>query len=146
MKQWRHYLTGAKYKILVECNLKNLEHFQNSQALSRRQARWAEILSSYNFVVEHLEGKKNKGDGPSRRPDYEIGSRRQITLLLAALGATVEPDHNLLPEFQTAQVSEWLATSVQCRIVGTPMVSLPDLPKKAEDSSKEWEVITGALT
>jgi hypothetical protein len=56
--------------------------------LSRRQARWAEILSSYDFVIEHLEGKKNPADGPSRRPDYEIGSENMTAKLLATLAAT----------------------------------------------------------
>jgi len=31
------------------------------------------MLSAYDFVIEHLEGSKNPADGPSRRPDYEIG-------------------------------------------------------------------------
>jgi len=26
-----------------------------TEVLSWRQARWAEILSSYNFIIEHLE-------------------------------------------------------------------------------------------
>jgi hypothetical protein len=76
MKQWRHYLEGANHKILIECDHKNLEYFHMSTVRSRRQARWAEILSSYDFVIEHLEGKKNPADEPSRRPDYEIGYER----------------------------------------------------------------------
>jgi hypothetical protein len=73
MKQWRHHLEGARYKILIQCDHKNLEYFQTSKVLSRRQARWAEILSAYDFKIEHLEGTKNPADGPSRRPDYEQG-------------------------------------------------------------------------
>jgi len=46
LKQWRHYLEGANYKILIGCNHKNLEYFQTSKVLSRRQARWSEILSA----------------------------------------------------------------------------------------------------
>lgn len=56
MKQWRHYLEGVNHKVLVQCDQKNLEYFQTSKVHSRRQARWAEILSSYNFVIKHLEG------------------------------------------------------------------------------------------
>jgi hypothetical protein len=54
MKQWRHYLEGANHKILVQCEHKNLEYIQTSKVLSRRLARWAEILSSDDFVIEHL--------------------------------------------------------------------------------------------
>jgi hypothetical protein len=71
MKQWRHHLEGARYKILIQCDHKNLEYFQATKVLSRRQARWAEILSAYNFKIEHLDGTKNPADGPFRRPDYE---------------------------------------------------------------------------
>jgi hypothetical protein len=66
MKQWQHYLEVANHKDLIQCDHKNLEYFQTSKVLSRRQARWAEILSSYDFTIEHLEGKRNPADGPSR--------------------------------------------------------------------------------
>jgi hypothetical protein len=121
MKQWRHYLEGANHKILVQCDHKNLEYFQTSKVLSRRQARWAEILSSYDFVIEHLEGKTNPADGTSRRPDYEIGYERPIARLLAPLAATVEPSNDLLQVIKTAQASDSLAADVHRRIVGTPM-------------------------
>jgi hypothetical protein len=55
MKQWRHYLEGANHKVLIQRDHKNLEYFQTSKVLSRRQARSAEILSSSDFVIEHLE-------------------------------------------------------------------------------------------
>jgi hypothetical protein len=64
MKQWRHCLEGANHKVLIQCDHKNLEYFHTSKVLSRRQARWAEILSSYDCVIEHLEGKMNSPDGP----------------------------------------------------------------------------------
>jgi len=156
MRQWRHYLEGANYKILIQCDHKNLEYFQISKVLSRRQARWAEILSSYDFVIEHLEGKKNPADGPSRRPDYEKGYERPTARLLATLAATtVEPYNNLLPAIKAAQASDSLATDVKRRIVGTPMVGDSDLSKTREpggpadddeDLDKQWKVISGALT
>jgi hypothetical protein len=72
-KQWWHYLEGANDKVLIRCDHKNLEYFQKSKVHSRRHARWSEILSAYDFIIPHLEGSNNPGDGPSRRPDYEIG-------------------------------------------------------------------------
>ena len=38
-------------------------------ALSRRQARWVELLAPYNFTIEHKAGTSNLADGLSRRPD-----------------------------------------------------------------------------
>jgi len=34
----------------------NLEYFQKSKVISRKQARWLETFSAYDFVIEHVEG------------------------------------------------------------------------------------------
>ena len=39
LTQWRHYLEGANHKVVIKCNHKNLEYFQTSKVLSRRQPR-----------------------------------------------------------------------------------------------------------
>jgi hypothetical protein len=65
---------------------------------------------------------------------------------LATLAASVEPYDNLLPAIQTAQSSDLLAADVNRRIIGTPMVGLPDLARQAEELSKEWKVTAGAMT
>jgi len=70
MKHWRHYLEGAKYPIQIYTDHKNLETFMTTKVLNRRQARWAEFLANYDFVLAHIKGTKNPADGPSRRPDY----------------------------------------------------------------------------
>jgi hypothetical protein len=130
MKQWRHYLVGTNDKVLIECDHTNQEYFQTSKVLSRKQARWAEILSSYDCVIEHLEGKTNPADGPSRRPDYEIGYEGATARLLATLATnTVEPYNDLLQEIKTAQAIDALAADVKRRIVGTPIIDIPDLQR-----------------
>ena len=72
MKHWRHYLEGAKHPINVRSDHKNLETFMTTKILNRRQAHWAEILSGYDFVLEHIPGSRNPADGLSRRPDYAV--------------------------------------------------------------------------
>jgi hypothetical protein len=62
MKQSRHYLEGANHKDFIQGNHNDLEYFQTSKVLSMRLARWAEILSSYDFTIEFLEGLKNPAD------------------------------------------------------------------------------------
>jgi len=42
----------------------------STKALNRRQARWAELLANYDFVLIPIPGTKNPTDGPSHRPDY----------------------------------------------------------------------------
>jgi len=60
----------------------DLEYFQTSKVLSRKQARCSETISAYDFVIQHLEGSKNPPDGTSRRADYEIGYERPVARLL----------------------------------------------------------------
>lgn len=97
-----------------------------------------------------MEERKNPADGPSRRRDYNIGYKRPTAWLLATLAAyTVEPYNDLLEELKTAQAIGALAADVKYRIVGTPIVNIPDLQRineLEEVSSNQWRVTTGVLT
>jgi len=153
MKQWRHYPQGPNHNVLIQCDHKNLEYCQTSKVFSRRQARWAEILSSYDLVIKHLEANKNPPDGPSRRPDYEIGYERPTAQLLATFAATIlEPYNDLLPAIRTAQATNSLAIDVNKKIVNPPMVGIPDLSESSgqdgstDTGNSQWKVISGALT
>ena len=47
---------------------KGLEYFMTTKKLTSRQARWAEFLSEFNFVVTYQTGKKNdKADALTRK-------------------------------------------------------------------------------
>jgi hypothetical protein len=71
MKKFQHYLRGTKHPVIVKSDHRNLQAFMTTKELNARQARWAEELSSYNFITEHIKGKENKvADALSRRPDY----------------------------------------------------------------------------
>jgi len=72
MKKFQHYLRGTKYPVIVKSDHRNLRTFMTTKELNARQARWAEELSSYDFIIEHVKGKENVvADALSRRPDYE---------------------------------------------------------------------------
>lgn len=72
-KVWRVYLEGAQQTIIVKTDHKNLTYFTTTKELTRRQARWAETLSQYDFRIIHCKGNENgQADALSRRPDYEI--------------------------------------------------------------------------
>ena len=48
-----------------------------AQKLNRRQARWTLYLSRFDFVLKYiLESKMRKADSLSRRPDQEVGVKR----------------------------------------------------------------------
>jgi hypothetical protein len=57
--KWNRYITASDGNALAKVQIDN-------RLLSRRHAKWAEILLSYDFVIQHLEGKMNPADGPSR--------------------------------------------------------------------------------
>ena len=49
---------------------KGLKYFMSTKKLTPRQARWAEFLSEYNFVISYQSGKKNKkADALTRKPN-----------------------------------------------------------------------------
>jgi len=133
MNQWRYYLEGANHKVLIQCNHMSLEYIQTSKVLSRRQARWAQILSSYDFVIEYFEGKEYPADGSSRSPDYEIDYERPTAQPQANLATTtVEPYDDFHQEINSAKAMDALAVDVKRMIVGTPIVDIHDLKRIEE--------------
>jgi len=86
-------------------------------------------LTANNFwIKQHLAGNRNPADGPSRRPDYEIGYGRPTARLLATLAAF--ESYNLLPAIKTAQATDTLATDVNKKIVDIPMVAYSGLTER----------------
>lgn len=70
-KEWRRYLEGPKYTVLLYTDHQNLQYFTTTKVLNRRQARWAEVLAEFNFKIIYRPGSKNgKADALSRRPEY----------------------------------------------------------------------------
>ena len=83
MHEWYHILIGCLQWVVVYTDHRNLKYFQNTKILNRRQARWAELLSEFNFVITyHPEVKNGKADALSRRtdPGLEGGDMPQISI------------------------------------------------------------------
>ena len=66
-EQWRPELEGAKHAVSVVSDHKNLEYFMSSKKLSRRQARWSEFLSRFDFTIKYRPEKLCRADGLTRR-------------------------------------------------------------------------------
>jgi len=83
-QEWRHFLMGAPEQIVVYTDHKNLEYFNTTKLLNRRQARWAEILSEFNFKIIYRPGEGNgKADALLRRVDPELegeGEKQDLTI------------------------------------------------------------------
>jgi len=68
--EWEYMLRSVE-QITVYTEHKNLEYFNTTMILNRRQHRWAEFLQSFNFKVVYRKGRLNeKADALSRRRDY----------------------------------------------------------------------------
>ena len=103
LKEWRSELEGSIKPIRIITDHKNLEYFMTTKRLSARQARWAEFVSRFNFIIEYRPGKLNlRADALTRRAEDRPGendSRKQMreqTLLKS--------------EYLAPEVQEWLSS------------------------------------
>ena len=70
-KQWCVYLKGLKHEVQVYSDHKNLLYFITMKVLNRRQVRWSEELSQYNFRIHYQKGSENiKVNALSQWADY----------------------------------------------------------------------------
>lgn len=85
--RWRRYLEGAEHRIEVFSDHQNLAYFKTAKVLNRRQARWAQELAAYDFIIHYRPGEQNgKADVLSRleqyRPDKGGDEDQPITSVL----------------------------------------------------------------
>lgn len=87
-QEWRTELEGATHQIKVLSDHKNLQWFMTTKQLNRRQARWAEYLSRFDFKIHYRPGRlgtkpdaltRRSGDLPSAG-DPRIETRNQVVL------------------------------------------------------------------
>lgn len=109
-KVWRPYLEGAKHQVLVRSDHKNLTFFTTTKELTRRQARWAETLSQYDYRIEHCDGRANsQADALSRRPDYKDGVKEAVPAILTTDGqGNLVYNHQTLAATSELQDDAWL--------------------------------------
>ena len=70
LERWRHFLIGIQFIILTDHVA--LTYIRSSATVSRRNARWLEFLSQFDFEILHIKGKENVvADALSRVPGSE---------------------------------------------------------------------------
>jgi hypothetical protein len=67
LNEWRPELYSTHHKVMIYTDHKALEYFMTSKQLTARQARWAEMLAEYHFVIMYRSGKHNNADALTRR-------------------------------------------------------------------------------
>ena len=58
-ENWRPELEGSSVPVKILTDYRGLEYIQTKRTLTRRQARQAEKLSKFNFVITYRNGKSN---------------------------------------------------------------------------------------
>jgi len=101
MDCYRHYFEGLGQTTTIFSDHHNLLWFTKTKVYNRRQARWAEKLSRFNFrIVFHSGKQEDKPDALSRRPDYTLGddiSERTMTFLkLEQMNISLLPTDDLV--------------------------------------------------
>ncbi|CAJ0934401.1 unnamed protein product [Ranitomeya imitator] len=106
-EEWRHWLEGARHRVVVLTDHKNLIYLESARRLNPRQARWSLFFSRFNFVVSYLPGSKNvKADALSRSfvPDSLGNSEPSGILRDGVILSAVSPDlRRALQEFQAGK-------------------------------------------
>lgn len=71
LAKWRVDLLGTEFTVYTDHH--TLEAFDTQHDLSRRQCRWQEFLSQYNFDIIYIKGEDNcMADALSRIPEDDI--------------------------------------------------------------------------
>ena len=65
IKHFHHYLIGHRF-ILRTDHSALVSLFSSKTPLTGKLARWSMLLSEYDFQIEHMRGKTNPADFPSR--------------------------------------------------------------------------------
>ena len=96
LEQWCHYLEGAKHEFEIWNDHVNLQWFMKRQDLNRRQARWAQYLSQFNFKWTHKAGSTmGKADALSRQEDHAVGvadNNKGVTVISPDQIHTITPN------------------------------------------------------
>ena len=98
-QEWRHFFQGSPHRVVVYTDYKNLEYVNSTKFLNPLQARWAEVLSSFDFVFSyHLGDKNGKADALSCRTDPELegGSAPQMSMFKSGQLAQIQRNGQLL--------------------------------------------------
>ena len=68
LEEWRPECEGAAYPLKLITDHKNLEYSMTKKLLNRRQARWSEFLTRFDYGIVYRPGKSNgKADALMRR-------------------------------------------------------------------------------
>ena len=69
LQMWKLYLYQP-FEVVTDNQA--VTYLQSKSNLSKREARWIQFLTDFQFTIIHQPGHKNVADPLSRRPDYKL--------------------------------------------------------------------------
>ena len=115
VSHFRVYLYGRRFTLLTDHE--PLKWLMTNEKLTGMHARWAHILSEYDFEIKHRSGvKSGDADGLSRNP---LQNEADLT--------DARMDHDPVPTLPVS-VSAGLAQLVACAGALVPLAGVSDLP------------------
>ncbi len=72
LREWRCYLEGAPVTLVTDHN--PLVYLESQDSLSRRQVRWMEFLSRFDYRIVYQRGVDNVADPLSRHPSFAVAA------------------------------------------------------------------------
>jgi len=155
LEAWRPELEGIPTRIRIVSDHKALEYFMTTKALTGRQARWAETLSRFNFMIMYKPGSQNRADPLTRRDQemdsqmaVKISTRMQTLLRPENLDPRIITDLNLDPVIDIAPVDpaegshDLIDDLLQANRTST---DLEPLRQRATDGNSGWTLRNGLL-
>jgi hypothetical protein len=153
-EEWRPELEGTPSPVKVITDHRNLEYFTTTKLLNRRQARWSEFLSRFNFKILYRPGKQGgKPDALTRRSEDlpKEGDERLLHQSQTVLKrenfetATLEPARvNVLTRKQAEQLFRETTSEQGGRepepdatLIPEPKTKQPQLPLEIENLLRE---------
>ena len=127
LEHYRHLFEGLGQQITIYSDHHNLLWFTETKVYNRRQARWAEKLSKYDFIIHFRPGVQGgKPDALSRRPDYvsENSVREPVPFLKPSQVDTSEIEMGALEsEHVGALMDTALRQAILDALPGDPVAS-----------------------
>lgn len=131
-EEWRPELEGTSSPIKVITDHRNLEYFMTTKLLNRRQARWSEFLSRFNFKIHYRPGRQGaKPDALTRRSedlpkegDERLSHQSQTVLKKENLSKEISPPISSQKRVRFAdEVKIYITTRGQARTQGPPILA-----------------------
>jgi len=130
LKKWRIYLDGGNPFIVYTDNMA-VSFLHSKQTLSRREARWLDLLSEFNLVIKHRPGEHNEvADTLSRLNAIEAEPLNDIQELIIANYEKDKWTKSLLAELQRGlttdhSVNKYMLVNKLIRVKLTNRIVVP---------------------